>query len=60
MSGTKDGQACDFSKNSELIAKAQQGDKEAMARVVELNMGLVKSIIPRFATEGWSTTTLCR
>lgn len=52
MSGTKDGQACDFSKNSELISKAQKGDKEAMSRVVELNMGLVKSIIPRFCDRG--------
>lgn len=52
MSGTKDGQACDFSKNSELIARAQSGDSEAMERVVELNMGLVKSIIPRFADRG--------
>ncbi len=41
-----------FSQNAELISKAQGGDKEAMAQAVELNMGLVKSIVPRFADRG--------
>ena len=52
MSGTRDGQPCDFSKNSELIARAQNGDREAMECVIELNMGLVKSIAPRFCDRG--------
>lgn len=42
----------DFSENTELIKKAQGGDKEAMSRVVEKNMGLVKSIVPRFSDRG--------
>ncbi len=41
-----------FSQNGELIAKAQAGDKDAMTKLVELNMGLVKSIVPRFTDRG--------
>lgn len=52
MSGTKNIQSGDFSQNAVLIGKAQTGDKEAMSQLVELNMGLVKSIIPRFCDRG--------
>lgn len=41
-----------FSQNAQLIEKAQAGDREAMSELVELNMGLVKSIVPRFADRG--------
>ena len=42
----------DYSKNSELIQKAQNGDKAAMDELVFSNMGLVRSIVPRFADRG--------
>ncbi len=41
-----------FSQNGELILKAQSGDRQAMSDLVELNMGLVKSIVPRFSDRG--------
>ncbi len=41
-----------FEQNGELISRAQSGDKAAMERLVELNMGLVKSIVPRFMDRG--------
>ncbi len=41
-----------FSQNGELIKKAQSGDPQAMSDLVELNMGLVKSIVPRFLDRG--------
>lgn len=42
----------DFSKNAELIKAAQNGDKAAMDELVSANMGLIRSIVPRFADRG--------
>lgn len=42
----------DFSKNAELIKAAQSGDKAAMEELINANMGLVRSIVPRFADRG--------
>ena len=42
----------DYGKNTELILKAQKGDRAAMDELVSLNMGLIRSIVPRFADRG--------
>lgn len=42
----------DYSKNAELISKAQKGDRAAMDELICGNMGLVRSIVPRFADRG--------
>ena len=42
----------DYSKNAELIKAAQAGDKAAMEELISGNMGLVRSIVPRFADRG--------
>ena len=42
----------DYSKNAELIKAAQGGDKAAMEELITGNMGLVRSIVPRFADRG--------
>ena len=42
----------DYSKNTELIKLAQRGDKAAMDELVSANMGLIRSIVPRFADRG--------
>lgn len=42
----------DYSKNAELITAAQKGDKAAMEELISGNMGLVRSIAPRFADRG--------
>lgn len=42
----------DYSKNAELIRAAQSGDKTAMEELITGNMGLVRSIVPRFADRG--------
>lgn len=52
MSAANNGRQSDFSLNAQLISKAQNGDREAMGQVVELNMGLVKSIVLRFYDRG--------
>lgn len=52
MSRTKDDMTEDFSQNTELVIKAQNGDKDAMEKVISLNMGLIKSIVPRFFDRG--------
>ena len=47
-----DKHANDYSQNAELISKAQSGDKDSMEKAVILNLGLVKSIAPRFLDRG--------
>ncbi|MBO4868158.1 MAG: sigma-70 family RNA polymerase sigma factor [Clostridia bacterium] len=42
----------DYSKNPELIKLAQNGDKAAMDELLQANMGLIRSIVPRFADRG--------
>ncbi|MBO4423179.1 MAG: sigma-70 family RNA polymerase sigma factor [Clostridia bacterium] len=42
----------DFSKNAQLIKEAQEGNRAAMDELVSANMGLVRSIVPRFADRG--------
>ena len=42
----------DYKKNTELIRRAQQGDRAAMDELVSANMGLIRSIVPRFADRG--------
>ena len=42
----------DYSRNTELIWKAQGGDRAAMDELVGMNMGLIRSIVPRFADRG--------
>lgn len=42
----------DYSKNAGLIDAAQKGDRAAMDELVRGNMGLVRSIVPRFADRG--------
>ena len=42
----------DYSKNAQLIKAAQSGDKAAMEELITGNMGLVRSIVPRFADRG--------
>lgn len=41
-----------FSDNAELIIEAQKGDKDALAKLTENNMGLVRSIAVRFIGRG--------
>ena len=41
-----------------LIGRVQQGDKEARDILVEKNMGLVRSIVKRFANRGVETEDL--
>ncbi len=52
MSRTKNDTAEDYSQNTQLVIKAQNGDRDAMEKVISLNMGLVKSIVPRFYDRG--------
>lgn len=55
------GVTASFKKNSkfdtertiELIEKAQKGDKEAQATLVDENLGLVKSLVSRFDNRGY-------
>ena len=42
----------DYGKNTELILRAQRGDRAAMDELVSTNMGLIRSIVPRFADRG--------
>lgn len=42
----------DHSKNAELIRSAQNGDRAAMDELISANMGLIRSIVPRFADRG--------
>ena len=42
----------DYKKNTELIRRAQRGDRAAMDELVSANMGLIRSIVPRFADRG--------
>ncbi|GHU34346.1 RNA polymerase sigma factor [Clostridia bacterium] len=44
--------AADYKNNLELIELSQTGDKSATERLVENNMGLVRSIAARFAGRG--------
>jgi len=41
-----------YSENNELIAKIKEGDESALAELINLNMGLVKSIAARFRDRG--------
>lgn len=41
-----------YSENNELIAKIKDGDEKALEELVNLNMGLVKSIAVRFRDRG--------
>ncbi len=41
-----------FQNNSELLRMSQEGDNEALARLMEINGGLVKSIAVRFTGRG--------
>ena len=41
-----------YSENNDLIAKARDGDDKALEELVNLNMGLVKSIAVRFRDRG--------
>lgn len=44
--------------NTNEIEKAQKGDKEAMAFLVEKNQGLIWSIVKRFTGRGYETEDL--
>lgn len=46
------------SETMELIRKAQQGDESAKSMLVSHNLGLVKSILKRFANRGYETEDL--
>jgi len=46
------------SETIELIKKAQQGDEEAQTLLVNHNLGLVKSVLRRFANRGYDTEDL--
>lgn len=39
-------------KNTELVLKAQAGDKEASERLIEENSGLIRSVVKRFLNRG--------
>lgn len=41
-----------YSENNELIAKIKDGDEKALEELINLNMGLVKSIAVRFRDRG--------
>ena len=41
-----------YEQNAALIRSAQQGDEEAMDRLIQANLGLVKSIAARFRDRG--------
>lgn len=41
-------QISDYSKNTELLALASEGDEAAISKLVESNMGLVRSVALRF------------
>lgn len=41
-----------YRENLALIERAQEGDEEALSRLIETNMGLVKSIATRFCGRG--------
>ena len=47
-----------YAQNRELIARAQGGDEEAAARLIEYNGGLVRSIAMRFRDRGTETEDL--
>ena len=47
-----------YAQNRELIARAQAGDEEAAARLIEYNGGLVRSIAMRFRDRGTETEDL--
>lgn len=47
-----------YAQNRELIARAQSGDEEAAARLIEYNGGLVRSIAMRFRDRGTETEDL--
>ena len=44
--------AADYSENSELIRRVQEGSRQAMDELVQSNMGLVRSIVRRFRDRG--------
>ena len=44
-----------YEKNKILIIKAQKGDKEALAQILEENKGLIWSIVKKFIGKGYDT-----
>jgi RNA polymerase sporulation-specific sigma factor len=42
-----------YENNIELIKKAQEGDKKALDKIVEINMSLVGSIVKKFLNRGF-------
>lgn len=44
-----------YEKDKILINKAQQGDKEALSKILENNRGLIWSIVKRFIGKGYET-----
>ncbi len=44
-----------YEENLNLIAKAQNGDEEAMTKLVENNKGLIWNIVKRFSGRGYET-----
>ena len=44
-----------YEKNKILIKKAQKGDKEALAQILEENKGLIWSIVKKFIGKGYDT-----
>lgn len=47
-----------YEKNKILIIKAQKGDKEALAQILEENKGLIWSIVKKFIGKGYDTEDL--
>ncbi|KNF09266.1 RNA polymerase sigma-F factor SigF [Gottschalkia purinilytica] len=48
----------DHEETIELINKAQQGDETAQSKLVEHNLGLVKSVLKRFLNRGYEVEDL--
>lgn len=54
-------QTKEFNKNLyELLERARNGDKEAQNKIADENMGLVYSVVKRFAGRGYETEDLCQ
>lgn len=54
-------QTKEFNKNlSELLEAARMGDKEAQDKITAENIGLVYSVVKRFAGRGYETEDLCQ
>lgn len=47
-----------YENSMELIYQAQNGDQEAMTKIVEENKGLVWSIVKRFSQRGYELDDL--